>query len=103
MTTYRLCGVVIDSEGKPTVLDEFASNAQRNDRNIKFYLDNGFKGSLIQVKTELNGTKTQETIYLGSCIRANVEGAALESVLFVKTQGDSCDWQDALPVQPQST
>lgn len=72
MTTYRISGVVIDSEGKPTALDEFTCNAQRNDRNIEFFLNNGFKGSLIQVKTDPNGSKTQEIINLESCIYTNV-------------------------------
>lgn len=68
MTTYRLSGFVIDSEGTQAAVKEFTCNAQRNESTIEFYLRNGFKGSLIQVRTELNGTKTQETISLESFV-----------------------------------
>ncbi|MCS4315575.1 hypothetical protein M2397_005909 [Pseudomonas sp. BIGb0381] len=70
MTTYRLSGVVIDSEGRQTAVNEFTCNAHRNVRNIEFFRNNGFKGSLIQVRTELNGTRTQETIDLELCVFA---------------------------------
>lgn len=67
MTTYRLSGSVIDDEGTRTEVNTFTCSAQRNDSTIEFYVSNGFKGSLLQVRTELNGIKTQETIRLESC------------------------------------
>ncbi|WP_055137535.1 hypothetical protein [Pseudomonas corrugata] len=66
MTTYRLSGTVIDSEGTLTAVSEFSVSANQNKGKLDFYRSNGFRGALIQIRTELDGSKIQETVNLES-------------------------------------
>lgn len=62
MASYSLTGNLIDSEGNKVVVSEYTANAERNDYNINYYKNNGFKGVMMLTVEHDDGDVMSQSI-----------------------------------------